>query len=46
MFEKSFEMLFYTYTLIWLIIFSYLMVISLRTKKLEKRLKELEAKVE
>jgi CcmD family protein len=45
MFTRSFEMLFYTYTIIWLIIFLYVVFVSYRTTKLEKKLDQLETKL-
>ncbi len=46
MYTRSFEMLFYTYTVIWLIVFVYLMFLSYRAGRLEKRIKELENSLE
>lgn len=39
MYTRSFEMLFYTYSLIWLLIFLYIAYISYRSNRIEKKLK-------
>jgi hypothetical protein len=44
--DRPFEMLFYTYTLIWLIIFCYMTYVSFRTGRLEKKTRQIEAQLE
>jgi CcmD family protein len=46
MLTRSLDMLFYSYTLIWLLIFIFLMFLSQKTRKLEKKYHELEHRAE
>jgi CcmD family protein len=46
MLTRSLDMLFYSYTLIWLLVFFFMIFLSQKIRKLEKKYDELEHRAE